>query len=93
MILSIATIAEKSVLGVALREADTTCAENTNTNTVVIIAHDAIRTLLLVGRQMALALLRGLRFGRLLLFLLLRFDEKRAYVMRRRVRGGTVDKP
>ena len=84
MVFSIAAITEQSVFGVALRETDTACAENTNTNAFVVIAHDAIRALLLVGREMTLPLLRGLGFGRLLLFLLRRFDGKRINILQRR---------
>mmetsp|Transcript_8307 Transcript_8307/g.23164 ORF Transcript_8307/g.23164 Transcript_8307/m.23164 type:complete len:1036 (-) Transcript_8307:14-3121(-) len=72
VILGIATVAKKSFLGVTLGEADTTGAEDTNRNAVIVVAHDTVRTLLLVRRQMALALLRCLGLG-LLPFLLLLF--------------------
>ena len=70
MILRITAVTQKSFLGVTLGEADTTGAENTDVNALIVIAHDAVRTLLLVRWQMALTLFRCLGFG-LFLFLLL----------------------
>ena len=76
MILRITAVTQKSFLGVILGEADTTGAENTDVNALIVIAHDAVRTLLLVRWQMALTLFRCLGFG-LLLFLL---QKKRVHM-------------
>jgi hypothetical protein len=66
VILRITAVTQKSFLGVTLGEADTTGTENTDVNALIVIAHDAVRTLLLVRWQMALTLFRCLGFGLLL---------------------------
>ena len=81
VILRITAVTQKSFLGVILGEADTTGAENTDVNALIVIAHDAVRTLLLVRWQMALTLFRCLGFG-LLLFLL---QKKRVHMQEKMI--------